>query len=152
MKRKIAFNDLKIKNIFIEAKVVKPGRKSEGHIERFRISSGGFDFKRHYISVNAQDEEYTVYLDTEAWLKAWHGISAEFQVLEFPESDVQKDFDQTHYYIEVFSVMDYDINKSVRLSGHPRITATKKMIEALRRIAKVVPKGWPMPFPLDNLG
>ena len=152
MKRKIAFNDLKIKNITIEARVVKPGRKSTGYIEKFRINSGGFDFKRHHLSVETPDEEYTVYIDTEAWLKTWHGISAEFQVLEFPESSVPENFDQTQYYIEVFSVMYDDVNKSVRLNGHPRLTATKKMIEALRRIAKVVPQGWPMPFALDNLG
>ena len=92
--KKIAFNDLKINNITIEARVVKPGRKSTGYIEKFRINSGGFDFKRHHLSVETPDEEYTVYIDTEAWLKTWHGISAEFQVLEFPESDVPKNFDK----------------------------------------------------------
>jgi len=59
---------------------------------------------------------------------------------------------KTQYYIEVYSVVHDDVNKSVRLNGHPRLTASKKMIEALRRIAKVVPEGWPMPYPLDNLG
>ena len=98
------------------------------------------------------DEEYEVAMQTSAWLDIWHAIVAEFEVLEFPESDIPKDEEKTHYEIELFSVMHPEINKTVRLSGHPRITASKKMIAALRRIAKVVPEGWPMPFPLDNLG
>ena len=151
MKRKIAFNDLKIKSIQIEATVKKPG-KHEDYWERFRIDGRGFDFKRHYYNVLVMDEEYEVAMQTSVWFDIWHAIAAEFEVLEFPESDIPKDWEKTHYEIELFSVMHPEINKTVRLSGHPRITATKKMIEALRRIAKVVPEGWPMPYPLDNLG
>ena len=150
--RKIACKDLKVKSIVIEARAVKPGRNNEDYIEKFRINDSGFELKRHYISVEILDEEHSVYIYAEAWRKIWRGISAEFQVLKFPESDVPKNFDQTHYYIKVFSIMDDDVNKSARLIGHPRITATKKMIEAFRRIATVVPKGWPMLFGLDHLG
>ena len=123
MKRKIAFNDLKITSIHIEATVKKPG-KHEEYWKKFHIDGRGFDFKRHYYNALVMDEEYEVAMQTSDWFGIWFAIAAEFEVLEFLESDIRKDWEKTHYEIELFSVIHPEINKTVRISGRPRITAT----------------------------
>lgn len=76
MKRKIAFNDLKVKSIFIEATMVKPGRNKRGIDRNIPIQRQRLRIKKTLHVGKDPRRSLTVYIDIEAWMKAWHGISA----------------------------------------------------------------------------
>ena len=147
MRRKIQPEDITFTGILIDDLVVKPGKNGLCH-EEFSINRMSINFRRHYHSNPSLDEEYYVTITTKDWAKKFYAIQAEFQALEFPESDYHRD--KTHYHIRL---RDGSFNPpEVYLSDHPRITASKKILNALKRIAAIIPDGWPKPYALDNLG
>lgn len=147
MKRKIQPEDITFTGILIEDVVIRPGKLGM-YQEEFSINRMSINFRKHYYSNPSQDEEYHVTIHTKDWEKKFYAIRAEFQALELPKSDYHHD--KTHYHIRL---RDGSFDPpEVWLSDHPRITASKKILNALRRIAAIIPDGWPKPYALDNLG
>ena len=147
MKRKISLNELTVRRIDIECTVKRPGRHAD-YWERLRLNGYGFDYKRHYYSVEVRDEEYSVKMDTKDWIKTFHAIAAEAQVIQFQESD--SPLGPIHYDVSVFSFKTME-EKEVHLNDHPRISANKKLLDLLKRIAAAIPDGWLRPYCLDHL-
>ena len=149
MKRTISFQDLQIKTIKILCIAIKPG-KHRDYQDTFRLDPYGFKFHRRYLSVEIhEEEEYEAKIHTKDWVKTFYAIAAEFQTLKFQESD--KTIGKIRYEIELF---DWD-NSTIRrlyLNDHPRLSANKSLLAVLKRVAAVIPEGWPKPYCLDNLG